>query len=115
MNDGFYVKRDAWHEAIEAMGSPKPRMLPSNFMGQEAKDGYKYYRYHTGMHWYLYEVSNMNTRIKHYEIVERYVIGSNRKDMRELYPWEEPTLSEIQTFKNPYAAMERFYELHREL
>ncbi len=115
MNDGYFVKRDAWHEMIESMGSPKPRPLPSNFMGQGKKEGFRYYRYHTGRHWYLYEVTNINTRIKQYEIIDRYVIGSNRKDMRELYPWEEPVYSNLLIFNNHFAAMDRLRELHKEL
>jgi len=109
----FIVKRDAWHELIEQLGEPVAKTLPSSFNGREVKEGLRYYRYLTGSHVYFYQVTDEATGKIHYEIFKRLITGK-RKYKRELFPWEEPVYSTIETFTKSGAANFRFSEILRE-
>jgi len=111
--DEFIVKRDAWHKTIGQFGDPVPKQLPGNFIGQGIKEGFQYYRYFSGSHIYFYQVTNVQTREVHFEIFQRLITG-DRRNKRELYPWEEPVCNSIEEFKNSGAANYRFSELLRE-
>lgn len=109
----FIIKRDAWHDMIEQLGTPLPKRIPSSFAGQCIKMGYQYYRYLSGGHIYFNQVTNVHTKEVHYEIFHSQIVG-NRRDKRELFPWEEPVCDNIETFTNSGAANFRFAEMMRE-
>lgn len=109
----FVIKRDAWHDMIEQLGTPMPKHLPDTFLGQETKEGFQYYRFLSGRDVYFYKVTHIQSREVHYEIFPRHITGK-RRDRRELCPWEEPVCDNIETFTNSGAANFRFAEIMRE-
>ncbi len=112
--DRHIIKKNAWHKTIECLGDPVASRLPSNFMGRGNRDGCQYYKCLSVGRIYLYRVTDVNTKEVHYEIFETQIIGQ-RKDKRQMYPWEEPVRQSIETFTNYDAASFRFGEVMREI
>lgn len=85
--------------------------LPPQFFGRGAKEGYLYYRLQDNPVAYLYEVKNITTKEKHYEVFERWI---DSFENRELYPFEEPVIDTLQSTNNNAAAMQRWIQMLRE-
>ncbi|MCE4564348.1 hypothetical protein INQ51_08490 [Maribellus sp. CM-23] len=92
-------------------GKPIIKSLPPSFDGQGAKSGYRYYRLQQSSVAYLYEVTNTNTREKHYEVFEKWINGDEK---RELLPFEEPVVNEILSSNNNATAMQIWVQVTRE-
>lgn len=108
-----YPKRDPYWDLIRQYGTPVAQTLPSRFIGEESKRYLSYYRWNSGLDYYLYEVTDHNSRQTHYEIFKRILIRDGRVK-RELFPWEAPVFDGIEYFSQGAAANYRFAELLRE-